>query len=72
MVDQAVDLATADQAVDQKAELATADQITDPMAADRVEAPLMLQPDRLTVAVNMEPLKVEWPAMVQAVVMVSV
>jgi hypothetical protein len=63
-------------AVDQEAALATADQaanqITDPMAADRVATTLMLQPDRLTVAVIMEPLEVEWPAMVQAVVMVSV
>ena len=72
VAEQAVDLATVVQAVDQKAELAMAVQITDLMAADRVATPLMLQPDRLIVAEIMEPLEVEWPAMVQAVVMVSV
>ena len=54
----------------------TAEQVMAQVMAEQVVAraatPHMLQPDRLIVAVIMEPLEVEWPAMVQAVVMVSV
>ena len=65
-----------EQAVAQAAAWATAApavvQTTAVPAVDLVETALMLQPDRLTVAVSMEPLEVEWPAMVQAVVLLSV
>jgi hypothetical protein len=72
----AVDQVTADQAADRVTDRVTVDQtaarVTADQAVDRVVAPLMLQPDRLIVAVIMELLEVEWPAVVQVMVMVSV